>query len=88
MFASLPQGSDGIVAAEEQIALVGDVFTLLTSRRSPHAMTRRRSEMTFDDPKTYTRGRSRFHVPHSLLADCDIFEMFPKNEKDCAHRQR
>ncbi len=24
-------------------------------------------------------------VPHDLLADADIFEMFPENEKDCAH---
>jgi hypothetical protein len=40
-------------------------------------------EMTFDDPKFYTRPFT-VHVPHTLLADEDIFEMFPENEKDCA----
>jgi hypothetical protein len=24
-------------------------------------------------------------VPHNLLADADIFEMFGENEKDCGH---
>ena len=41
-------------------------------------------EMTFDDPKMYTRPFT-IRVPHNLLADADIFEMFPENEKDCAH---
>ncbi|HXD75992.1 MAG TPA: hypothetical protein VN628_19745 [Vicinamibacterales bacterium] len=41
-------------------------------------------EMTFDDPKTYTRPFT-IRVPHNLLPDEDIFEMFPENEKDCAH---
>jgi hypothetical protein len=41
-------------------------------------------EMTFDDPKMYTRPFT-VRVPHDLLADSDIFEMFPENEKDCAH---
>ena len=41
-------------------------------------------EMTFDDRKMYTRPFT-IHVPHNLLADADIFEMFPENEKDCAH---
>lgn len=41
-------------------------------------------EMTFDDPKTYTRPFT-IRVPHNLLADAEIFEMFPENEKDCAH---
>ncbi len=41
-------------------------------------------EMTFDDPKMYTRPFT-IRVPHNLLADGDIFEMFPENEKDCAH---
>jgi len=41
-------------------------------------------EMTFDDPKMYTRPFT-IHVPHNLLADADIFETFPENEKDCAH---
>ena len=27
-------------------------------------------------------------IPHNLLADGDIFEMFPENEKDCSHMQR
>lgn len=41
-------------------------------------------ELTFDDPKMYT-GPFTVRVPHTLLADEDIFEMFPENEKDCAH---
>jgi hypothetical protein len=41
-------------------------------------------EMTFNDPKNYTRPFT-IRVPHKLLADEDIFEMFPENEKDCAH---
>jgi hypothetical protein len=40
-------------------------------------------EMTFNDPKNYTRPFT-IRVPHNLLADEDIFEMFPENEKDCA----
>ena len=40
-------------------------------------------EMTFNDPKNYTRPLT-IRVPHNLLADQDIFEMFPENEKDCA----
>jgi hypothetical protein len=41
-------------------------------------------EMTFDDPVMYKRPFT-IRVPHDLLADEDIFEMFPENEKDCAH---
>jgi hypothetical protein len=41
-------------------------------------------EMTFDDPKMYTRPFT-IRVPHDLLADDEIFEMYPENEKDCAH---
>jgi hypothetical protein len=41
-------------------------------------------EITFDDPKFYTRPFS-VRIPHDLLADGDVFEMFPENEKDCAH---
>jgi hypothetical protein len=40
-------------------------------------------EMTFDDPAMYTRPFT-IRVPHDLLADQDIFEMFSENEKDCA----
>ena len=39
-------------------------------------------EMTFDDPKMYTRSFT-IRVPHYLMADEDIFESFPENEKDC-----
>ena len=42
--------------------------------------------MTFDDPKTYTRPFT-INVPHDLLADADIFEMFCENEKDREHLQ-
>jgi hypothetical protein len=42
-------------------------------------------EMTFDDPKLYTRPFT-IKVPHNLLADTDIFEMFcNENEKDGVH---
>jgi hypothetical protein len=44
-------------------------------------------EMTFDDPKMYTKPFT-ITVPHDLLADGDIFEMFCENEKDRAHIQK
>jgi len=44
-------------------------------------------EMTFDDPKTYTRPFT-IKVPHDLLPDTDIFEMFCENEKDRVHMGR
>ena len=39
-------------------------------------------EMTFTDRQMYTRPFT-VRIPHDLLADDDIFEMFPENEKDC-----
>lgn len=45
-------------------------------------------EMTFDDPKMYTKPFT-INVPHDLLADSDIFEMFcNENEKDRVHLQK
>jgi len=45
-------------------------------------------EMTFDDPKMYTRPFT-IKVSYDLLPDSDIFEMFcNENEKDRAHLQR
>ena len=42
-------------------------------------------EMTFDDPATYTKPFT-IKIPHHLLADADIFEMYcNENEKDQAH---
>jgi hypothetical protein len=41
-------------------------------------------EMTFDDPKMYSRPFA-IKIPHDLLADADIFEMFCENEKDRTH---
>ena len=42
-------------------------------------------EMTFDDPETYTKPFT-IKVPHRLLADADIFEMYcNENEKDRVH---
>jgi hypothetical protein len=41
-------------------------------------------EVTFDDPKMYTKPFT-VKIPHELLADSDIFEMYSENEKDCAH---
>jgi len=40
-------------------------------------------EMTFDDPVHYTRPFT-IRVGHTLMADQDIFEMYPENERDCA----
>jgi len=45
-------------------------------------------EMTFNDPKMYTRPFT-IKVPHDLQADSDIFEMFcNENEKDAVHMQK
>ena len=41
-------------------------------------------EMTFDDPKLYTRAFT-IKVPYELMADADIFEQFCENEKDSVH---
>jgi hypothetical protein len=41
-------------------------------------------DMTFDDPKMYTRPFT-IKVPHDLMADSDVFESFCENEKDSAH---
>ena len=42
-------------------------------------------EMTFDDPKMYTKPFT-VNIPHYLLPDADIFEMFcNENEKDRVH---
>lgn len=43
-------------------------------------------EMTFDDPEMYTRPFT-ITVPHDLVADGDIFEMFCENERDRVHLQ-
>jgi hypothetical protein len=40
--------------------------------------------MTFDDPRNYTKPFT-VRIPHTLMADADIFEMFDENEKDCSH---
>jgi hypothetical protein len=45
-------------------------------------------EMTFDDPKLYTRPFT-IKVPHDLLPDTDLFESYcDENEKDRAHMQK
>jgi hypothetical protein len=45
-------------------------------------------EMTFDDPQMYTKPFT-IRVPHELLADADIFEMFcNENERDGVHLQK
>jgi hypothetical protein len=41
-------------------------------------------EITFDDPKTYTKPFT-VKIPHDLLADSDVFENYCENEKDLAH---
>jgi hypothetical protein len=45
-------------------------------------------EMAFEDSKMYTKPFT-IKVPHDLLADSDIFEMFcNENEKDGAHMEK
>ena len=44
-------------------------------------------EMTFDDPQTYTKPIT-IKVPHTLMADADVFESFCENEKDRSHLQK
>lgn len=45
-------------------------------------------EMTFDDPKMYTKPFT-IEVPHDLMPDSDIFEMFcNENEKDRSHLRK
>jgi len=44
-------------------------------------------EITFDDPQMYTKPFT-VKIPHDLLADSDIFEMFCENEKDRVHLQK
>jgi hypothetical protein len=45
-------------------------------------------EMTFDDPRMYTKPFT-IKVPHDLLADADIFEsVCTENEKDSAHLKK
>jgi hypothetical protein len=41
-------------------------------------------EITFEDPEMYTKPFT-VQIPHDLVADNDIFEMFCENEKDRAH---
>jgi hypothetical protein len=41
-------------------------------------------EITFSDPKMYTRPFT-VKIPHELLPDSDIFENYCENEKDRAH---
>ena len=40
--------------------------------------------MRFDDPEFYTKSFI-IKVPHDLLPDGDIFEMYCENEKDRVH---
>lgn len=41
-------------------------------------------EITFDDPKMYTKPFT-VKIPHDLVPDADIFENFCENEKDRVH---
>ena len=41
-------------------------------------------QITFDDPKMYTKPFT-VKIPHELLADSDIFESYSENEKDMSH---
>jgi hypothetical protein len=44
-------------------------------------------EITFDDPKMYTKPFT-VRIPHELLADADVFENYCENEKDQVHLDR
>jgi len=45
-------------------------------------------EITFDDPEMYTKPFT-VKIPHTLVPDNDIFEMFcNENEKDRDHLKR
>lgn len=44
-------------------------------------------EITFDDPKMYTKPFT-IKIPHDLLPDSDVFENFCENEKDQQHLGR
>jgi hypothetical protein len=44
-------------------------------------------EMTFDDPRIYTKPFT-IKIPHNLMADADLFEDFCDNEKDRAHLRK
>jgi len=44
-------------------------------------------EITFDDPKMYTKPFT-VKIPHELLADSDVFENYCENEKDVVHLGR
>ena len=44
-------------------------------------------EMTFDDPQMYTKPFT-IKIPHELVADEDIYEMFCENEKDSVHLRK
>jgi hypothetical protein len=41
-------------------------------------------EITFDDPKMYTKPFT-VKIPHELLPDSDVFENYCENEKDLVH---
>jgi hypothetical protein len=41
-------------------------------------------EITFDDQTYYTQ-KVTVRIPHELVPDNDIFEMFCENEKDAQH---
>ena len=57
-------------------------------KNSQIVILRSRTQMTFDDPQMYTKPFT-IRIPHDLLADDDIFEMFcNENEKDRAHLQK
>ena len=44
-------------------------------------------EMTFDDPVMYNKPFT-VKIPHDLVPDTDIFEMFCENEKDRVHLKK
>jgi len=59
----------------------------ITERFRRHDFGHMDVEMTFDDPKMYTRPFT-IQIPHDLLPDAEIFEMFCENEKDGSHMKK
>jgi hypothetical protein len=59
----------------------------VTERFRRHDFGHLEYEITFDDPKFYSRPFT-VRVPHELVPDNDIFETFCENEKDAAHLQK
>jgi hypothetical protein len=77
--------ASGVVVTARWESFAG-LVTPVVGRNSPRlqSLVARLRLLTFDDPKNYTKPFT-VRIPHTLMADADIFEMFDENEKDCSH---